>query len=147
VYVFYGAIAGLLPGAIACIAYSSFYLAVQGELAVLAYETYFLPALAFIGAALGVLVGSVVGWRGHWLLSRPPQQSWNAVAWRLAATGAVSGVVSVSGIAAILWGLSEGRGDASYLLKVNLAGAIVGVVTAPSVGWVLLRTGENGGAA
>src|SRR4051812_28248867 len=57
-----GALAGVAPGAAACVAYVCPAPWAQGDPAVVGYETYILPSFAGIGAAEGALVGAGVGW-------------------------------------------------------------------------------------
>jgi hypothetical protein len=132
-----GGLTGVLSGAVACVLYSCLYLGISGDLALLRYELYALPTLAFIGSSLGLFVGSVVAWvYSAPALAAKARLSLGVIAsW--AVGGSVYGALLVMLIAVTLWRFFDGRGEAGYLVKVSFAGAIVGAAVAVCVGFSL----------
>jgi hypothetical protein len=121
---------GIIPGAVACVAYVCMWLAADGNLLFIYYEGYVLPAFLGAGAVLGLSVGAVLGWispggtfGGKSWFDKASQ----VVPWLPPLLAAASGsLVALLVIIAIDCTMEE-QLDARGLVQVSGGGAVVGV--------------------
>lgn len=131
-----GAAWAVVPGAIALIGYAAVRLAAQGDLAVLACESYMTPILAVGGAVLGAPVGARVGWLTGTLKGRGIMAQ--VVTWLL--NGCVTGVLLANLLAFCLW-FTLGD-EIGVVMELDLGGMVAGSLVAVAVGLLIRSAGQ-----
>jgi hypothetical protein len=133
---------GIIPGAVACVAYVCVWLAADGNLLFIYYEGYVLPTLLGAGALMGFSVGAVVGWMSPG--GAVGAESWfdkasQVAPWLPALLAAASGSLTALLVTIAIDGTMEEKLDTRGLVHVSSGGAVVGSVVGVCVSFALRR--------